>query len=335
MRNSGRALIWFWSVVLAMLVIGGATLQLLGPPPPRAALRADAPAQPVAREPVGDAAHLLARNRPIAAPDAALLQPHPTSPAGGLPRIADDGRAPMRLYAGWHDPESRLPRVGLLLVGIGLNSADSEDAIRSLPAGVTLGFSPYAANAAPLLQAAREARHEIVLSLPLEPHGVPLNDAGAQALLTGAPEEQNRRRLEWSLGRIAGYAGVTGALGILRGERFAAAPEPMGSLLREIAGRGLYYIDPRPDMVAPAHAWGRVVDIIVDDPPVRGDIDAKLTRLEQLARERGSALGLASAPFPIAVGRIAVWAAGLEDRGIALVPVSALVRRPVGNVAQQ
>jgi hypothetical protein len=88
-------------------------------------------------------------------------------------------------------------------------------------------------------------------------------------------------------------------------------------------------------MAAPAHAWGRVVDIIVDDPPVRGDIDAKLTRLEQLARERGSALGLASAPFPIAVGRIAVWAAGLEDRGIALVPVSALVRRPVGNVAQQ
>jgi uncharacterized protein len=44
-----------------------------------------------------------------------------------------------------------------------------------------------------------------------------------------------------------------------------------------------------------------------------------------LARDRGAALGLASAPTPVAVERLAAWAALLEQRGVVLVPVSAVV----------
>ena len=62
---------------------------------------------------------------------------------------------PMQVYAAGFDSSTRRPRVGLLLAGVGLNQADSEAAIRSLPGGVTLAISPYAQNAAKLLSAAR------------------------------------------------------------------------------------------------------------------------------------------------------------------------------------
>ena len=63
---------------------------------------------------------------------------------------------------------TRRPRVGLLLAGMGLNQTDSDAAIRSLPGGVTLAFSPYAQNVTKLLSAARAGRARIPA---VDPHG--------------------------------------------------------------------------------------------------------------------------------------------------------------------
>jgi len=315
-------LAWFWAVVLGTLGFGALVLQILGPPPPPPKL-AVAPTPLAAAPPAPPPRPQRAPESPIAAPDPAMLEP-----ASGLPRIAADGRMAMNVYAAGFDTADRRPRVGLLLAGLGLNGADSEEAIRTLPAGITLAFSPYAARPLPLVEAARAARHEFLISLPLEPQGAPLNSAGDQALLVAAPAAQNQQRLEWALSRITGYAGATGALGTLRGERFANTPEPMAALLRSLAGRGLLYIDPRPGAADPKPAWGRAVDLVIDDPPARADIEANLNRLEQLARDRGSALGLAAIPTPVTVARIAIWATGLAARGVALAPVSALAHQP-------
>ena len=67
------------------------------------------------------------------------------------------------------------------------------------------------------------------------------------------------------------------------------------------------------------------VDLVIDDPAVRTEIDASLARLEQFARDRGTALGLAGADAGGAVDRLAAWAALLDGRGLVLVPVSAVV----------
>jgi polysaccharide deacetylase 2 family uncharacterized protein YibQ len=70
------------------------------------------------------------------------------------------------------------------------------------------------------------------------------------------------------------------------------------------------------------------VDIILDDPPGRAALDRALARLEQLARDRGAAIGLAGRPSPVNVDRIAAWASTLETRGMALAPVSVVVQMP-------
>ena len=322
---TGRALGLFWLVLLTALASGGLTMHLLGPLP---APQADAhhhdsvPRVPAVRPQAG-----------IASPIAALQEPVPGQPGTFLPRITADGQTPMRAYAAPFADHGGRPRIGVLVVGMGLNTADSEAAIRTLPAPVSLGFSPYADRPAPLLEAARAAGHEFLISLPLEPAGTPLHDAGDQVLLPGASAEQNARRLEWSLARIGGYVGATGALGALRGERFAEAGQPMREMMAALTARGLLYIDPRPNAAVARPAFGRAVDLVIDSSAQATMIDDSLYRLEQTAREHGSALGLAGAPLPLTIGRLAAWAAGLEARGFVLTPVSALVVPPAPSTA--
>ena len=47
------------------------------------------------------------------------------------------------------------------------------------------------------------------------------------------------------------------------------------------------------------------MDIVVDEPATRGEIDRRLAELERLARDKGSALGLAADISPVLVDRVA------------------------------
>ncbi len=358
-----RALGLFWGV--ALLALGGAavTLQILGPPKPPAVAQpaprqeaAPPPAMPgnvappampgnvapvhaPAPEPPPKPAEAAAPittaiprpGAPIAAPDPALLEPAPSYEGARLPRIGPGQRTPMRVYAAGYDPADPRPRIAILLSDFAMNEQDSDEAIRALPPAVSFAVSPYATRTERLLIAARARGHETLAALPMEPNNHPLNEAGSYALLTGAAPALNALRLEWALSRITGYVGATAALGRLHGERFAAATELHATVLKELARRGLLYIDPRPGAVPPsptAMPNFRAVDLAVDSPPVRAEVEAKLTRLEQIARERGSALGLASTPVPMTIDRIAAWAVSLPARGFVLVPVSALATPP-------
>jgi polysaccharide deacetylase 2 family uncharacterized protein YibQ len=293
--------------------------------------REAAPTKPVARP---DAPHQAAAmpvltgkspGSPILPPQMALLEPlSPQSPSR-LPRIGPDGMTPMAAYAGGFAPNDPRPKVGIILSGIGLSDSDSEDAIRLLPAGVTLAVSPYALHPETLLDQARAAGHELLLSIPMEPQGYPLNDEGPQELLTGAALGVNAQRLLWALSRITGYAGTTGALDGMRGERFGSITDQLGQMQDQLAARGLFYIDPRPGQPPPARVRGRGIDLVIDEPAVGFEIEAKLATLVKLAIDRGSALGLAGLPRPVTVNRLAAWATQIAAQGVVLVPASALV----------
>jgi polysaccharide deacetylase 2 family uncharacterized protein YibQ len=62
-------------------------------------------------------------------------------------------------------------------------------------------------------------------------------------------------------------------------------------------------------------------DFAIDAVPTAAEIDRALARLENLAKERGIAVGIASA-LPISIERIGVWIKTLESRGIMLVPLT-------------
>jgi polysaccharide deacetylase 2 family uncharacterized protein YibQ len=341
-RNGWRNLGFFWLAVLLVLGAGGGVVQFLGPPgaPAPAPSRPPVPLEAASGSVPSVEEHKAAGVAPaplpagrvpgsIAPPEAAMLELAAAGSAERLPRIAADGRTPRQVYAAPFDSTSHLPRIGLLVAGLGLNQAESDAAVQSLPGGVSLAVSPYSTNPAKLLAAARAAGHEYLLAIPLEPTGFPLNDPGPATLLTSASEAVNAVNLRWSLSRMEGYAGVTGVIGTMRGERMAAIADRMDPVLTEIAHRGLFYIDPRVGRGPLPKVWGRHVDVVIDDPADRESIDARLAELEQLAKDRGTALGLVMRPTPVAVARIAAWTNGLADRGMTLAPASALAVAPV------
>ena len=66
---------------------------------------------------------------------------------------------------------------------------------------------------------------------------------------------------------------------------------------------------------------------MLDVVPTAEHIERALTRLEAAARERGTAVGFASAQ-PTSIKQLARWAKSLENRGIVLVPISAIALKP-------
>ncbi len=351
--RAGRALIGLWTVMLLAAATLAGVLQWLGPPP-RAPLkpppghgRTVAVAQVSQLSATQPGAPLPPRQTPagtaapprhdIAPPDRALLEPAPQDPGAMLPRRAADGREARRLYAA---PAPALPegtpRIAILLDGVGLSGADSLDAIASLPAAVSLAVSPYAIAPGTVLDAARSTGHELLLSLPMEPAGAPLDDEGAEAMSEHVTPEENLRRLDWSLSRIQGYAGVTDATAGLDGERFAASSQ-FADVARRLAGRGLFYLDAMPDQPVPGAIAAVRADLRLDAEPDAA-FDAQLATLERLAIGRGSAVAVAGPVFPLTVRRLAEWARGLRAHGLVLVPVSSLAREaartPAGPPSQ-
>ena len=303
-------------------------------PPPPATAQAEPPSPTIAAPPAApappafDAPPISAEvpsARPIPAPDAILQE---QGRFGPLPRVGADGRTSIRAYAGQFDRQDTRPRIGIVVADIGISNTQTEDAIRRLPPAVTLAISPYAPRAAQVAERLRAKGVESLVGLPMEPAGYPLNDPGNRALLTGRSGPENMANLEWVLSRFPGYVGAIGVVGGMRGERFAAMEQSYQALQESLRNRGLLYLDARPGVNAPLRAWGRSVDVILDEPATRAEIEKRLGELEAIAKARGSALGLAHAPTPVVIDRLVAWAAGLERRGLVLTPVTALIRRP-------
>jgi polysaccharide deacetylase 2 family uncharacterized protein YibQ len=244
---------------------------------------------------------------------------------GMIPAVSD-GLKPFTVYAAEADraKAAKMPVVSIVVGGLGVGAAKTTDAIMKLPAAVTLAFTPYGSDPAKLAERARAQRHEILLQIPMEPFDYPDNDPGPQTLLTTLAPEQNLDRLYWHLSRFQGYAGIANFMG----GRFVVTDAVMQPIVREAAKRGLGYLDDgsAPRSVAPALAAGQAMpfakaDFSIDAVPTAVEIDRALAKLENLAKERGTAIGIASA-LPVSVERIGVWIKALESHGIMLVPLT-------------
>jgi polysaccharide deacetylase 2 family uncharacterized protein YibQ len=249
-----------------------------------------------------------------------------TTRHGLIPKIAADGTRPADAYA---TPRANVdmtdaPRIAIVVTGLGVGVKLTDAAISKLPGAVTFAFVPYGAELEPLAAKAREAGHELLLQVPMEPFDYPDNDPGPQTLLTSLAPEQNIDRLYWVMSRMRGYVGIANYLGA----RLTATEASFAPVLRETAKRGLVYFDDAASarsvaaQIAGANniAFARA-DVTIDAVPTAAEIAKALTRLEGMARSNGVAVGVASA-LPVTVERIAQWTKTAKGRGFILVPIS-------------
>jgi polysaccharide deacetylase 2 family uncharacterized protein YibQ len=244
----------------------------------------------------------------------------------GMIPVISDGLKPFTVYAAEADRAraAKMPIVSIVVGGLGVGAAKTTEAIMKLPAAVTLAFTPYGSDPGKLAERARAQRHEILLQVPMEPFDYPDNDPGPQTLLTTLPPDQNLDRLYWHLSRFQGYAGIANFMGA----RFVVSDAVMQPIVREAARRGLGWLDDgsAPRSVAASLAAGQTMpfikaDVSIDALPTAGEIDRALAKLEDLARERGTAVGIASA-LPVSIERISIWVKALESHGVMLAPLT-------------
>jgi polysaccharide deacetylase 2 family uncharacterized protein YibQ len=346
-RRGVPALAIAWFSFIALLVLVAILTTLLGDPradeplirmavvrlgeslPHRTALTPPSPPIPNMQTVLPPALVPPAITKPVFAGRALVADPAlvEVTASGPLPKIASDGRTPMKVYAGAMIAPAQSFRIAIIISGLGISAKQTADALQMLPPQVTLAFAPYASDVQRWTGEARKEGHEILVEVPMEPYEFPDSDPGPHTLRAGQGEDANTERLVWALTRFTGYTGATN----MQGSRFLSDADSLAPVLTYLARRGLLFFDngEASHSVAPDVA-GRVGIPFahsvaqLDKIETAMEIDRQLSNLETEARSHGSAAG-AGFLYPVTLQRVAAWAQGLSGRGFVLVPATGVV----------
>jgi polysaccharide deacetylase 2 family uncharacterized protein YibQ len=196
---------------------------------------------------------------------------------------------------------------------------------------VTLSFDPYDQALPEWIGLAHAVGHEVMLDLPTGDE-VPMAARGSVPLtinLAGnakPAESADLQRLDWVAGRAGGYVGLAASNAAL-----ASSATERGAVLQAMGRRGLMLLDTNPGDAAlrgiSAFGLPRVtVDLDIDRRADTHSVDAQLAALEARAHQTGFAVGIAKG-YPVTIERLAAWSRGLQEKNLALAPVSAVANQ--------
>ena len=239
--------------------------------------------------------------------------------------------APARAQPAWQrfavpaPASGGLPRIAIVIDDVGVHIPNSWRAVE-LPGPLTISLMTYALNLSALAQAAHGAGHELLLHVPMEPEG-PDVDPGPNVLLAQTSREELLRRITWALGRVDGVVGVNNHMG----SRFTADRAAMDLLMGELSRRGLLFLDSLTTGQSVGRSASRAAgvpylarDVFLDNEPDVAVVRAQLAELESVARKDGAAIAIAH-PKPGTLQALQEWLPTLADRGLVLVPLTALL----------
>ncbi len=218
------------------------------------------------------------------------------------------------------------PVVAIVIDDLGLDHGRTERAI-ALGGGVTLAFMTYAEGLPQWTAAARAARHELLVHVPMQPLS-PEADPGPNALTTGLGEAEIRRRLRWGLDRLDGYVGANNHMG----SRFTESAAGMGVVMDELKARGLLFLDSRTTGASACAPLAAARDlpfaarnVFLDNEPTVAAVSRQIVALEDVARRHGSAIGIGH-PHDGTLTALAEWLPTAGARGVVVVPLTSAMR---------
>lgn len=253
-----------------------------------------------------------------------------TTPAGQLPVAnLETGMTPFEAYKKPFTPVPGRAPVAIMFIGAGLSESLSAGIVSDLPDNVSVAVCPYSLAPGVWMDKIRAGGHEAWLTLPLQNETYPDPDPGPNTILSSVSLEQNQDRLLKILGSGTGYAGLIS----LDDHNFTASNTDIVPVLQQIFGRGLAFIDGRPDRpffgsqiaAAQSYPYGDS-DMTIGEDLSPSAAAAALAAAEKIAREKGQALVFVL-PTPANIQAVEKWAPTLETRGLQLAPASALVKQ--------
>ena len=224
---------------------------------------------------------------------------------------------------------NRRPLVAIVIDDVGLDRPRSRRAWE-LPAPLTMSFLPYAKDLREQARAARARGHELMLHLPMEPSG--RADPGPNALLVSLTDAELRQRTAAALDSFDGYVGVNNHMG----SRFTTFRPGMETVLGQFKGRGLMFLDSRTtaqsvgDPLAQEMGVPSIVrHVFLDDDEALDSVRRKLAEAEAVARRQGFVVAIGH-PHETTLQALGEWLPGLQAKGLALAPATAVLRKRNG-----
>lgn len=304
---------------------------LVAPPVPAAALPAAA-ATIVAGLPAGGAS--LPADPGLRLPPDVLADPPATdAPATDPPAT---GRLPAwKRFAAVAEAANGRPMIAIVLDDIGIDKRRGRRAIE-LPAPVTLAFLPYASELAEQTAQARARGHELLVHVPMQPHGTDA-DPGPNALDIGLGADEVQRRIEWSLRQFDGFVGINNHMG----SRFTESPEGMRLVGESMRRHGLLFLDSLTSGKSVGEPTVRGLgvpttsrDVFLDNVDTAAEVEIRLGIAERVARETGSAIAIGH-PRDATLNVLEAWIPRARAAGFVLVPLTAIVEARASGVVRQ
>ncbi|MBO4644595.1 MAG: divergent polysaccharide deacetylase family protein [Alphaproteobacteria bacterium] len=203
---------------------------------------------------------------------------------GKLP-IQHKGHSPFSAYQKKLEMPPKGPYIAILFSGLGKRDNATQAAITALPDTVSLSFSPYAEKLKTYIADARRTGHETLLDLPMQQGAFPDTDPGPLGLVSGLPEQENRKRLYKVLGQDVAYIGITATAN----ENFSYSGTQMKPFFEDIVTRGLIYINGTDNPRMPVFKNTLRPDVHIANEFHRAAIRARLEKTRQIALKKGAA----------------------------------------------
>ena len=177
------------------------------------------------------------------------------------------------------------------------------------------------------------AGKEVLLHLPMEPHGYPDRDPGRGALFASMTAREIRMTLEEDMKSVPHAEGVNNHMG----SKFMEEREPLRVVFDALYGRGLYFVDSvtteasaARELAAEKNLRFAPRDLFIDDAEDRGWARLHLERLLETRNEWNEFL-LIGHPYPETVAALEEMIPRFQSRGIELVPLSVMVESRQGT----
>jgi len=219
------------------------------------------------------------------------------------------------------------PMVAIVIDDMGVDRKRSRRAI-ALPPPLTLAFLTYAEDLDRQTAAASASGHELMVHMAMEPRSDKV-DPGPNVLRVENDADEIRRRLDWGLNRFGAYVGINNHMG----SRFTADARGMAVVMDELRQRGLMFLDSRTSGSSVGARMAREAgvpvlerNVFLDNINDLKEVLRRLDETERLARRRGYAIAIGH-PRDATIAALDAWMPEAAGRGIALVPVSAILHR--------
>lgn len=249
--------------------------------------------------------------------------------SGVLPKRGADGKVSWKTYTSPIAVDDARPRIAIIITDMGLSKRQTSAAIEKLPPAVTFAFSPYSVGLNEWRNLSRSTGHEILMLVPMEPVNYPQSDAGKFSLLTNQDALDNIAQLHVIMGKMVGYVGMMNHMG----SKFMTTQPNLRPILNEMNVRGLMFVDAKTTQFSKAGIIAQGIglprainDIVIDEFTSETEILMRLKDLENSARARDTAVGIAR-NYPMTIKLLQKWIDGLANQGFQLVPITATVNR--------